>query len=447
MGFQVVEKLAYLLGVPEQIIAPRSRSWQEMASGVEMAPWIRACCRARQVALFHFSGTKKIFSLPDSFRSYCAPGIFDELQQKFRDAGDSWEFANRMTEFIATEAKPVMEAMDIPHTDALLERVFRWPVQNKATFLTLSRQYHDKKFSFPYDTFIPKPKSFGNNLRYLLTSDESLFSAPPIALAISACGSEAKGVGAAPVPETFAFHNVSYINIPFSPSAVSYREGLCVSYIDYDNMPPLITARICSVATANHPVKVFYDDRARGDVEAVTRFPHVEPCFVERMKGEKSLVDSRILTGVVRDCYILRPSQVVLYSSDSDFLALAPILEQEGVAFTVVAQEDSICPDYAQKLGEYDAACCVLSKYAVVPTPDPKLIAELLRHKLLRTPLADCGLATLTKDILNTFADEKYHDLLAKTAEAEIERLISGAVLSLKNGTVGIEFQESQKMD
>ena len=441
MSNYTVNKLAYLLGVPEPMISSQLSPDQKIEdfSYIGEAPRIRACCRARQVALFHFTGGKKIFSLPDSLRSYCQDGIFDELQQEFQDAGGSWTFANRMTDSIVGSVKETMEAMDIPHADILLELIFRWPSQNKATFMTLSQQYHNRRFSFPYSTFIPKPKSFEQNLRYLLTSDEVLFSASPIALAISAQAGGAKAEPQ-PAPEALDFPNATYISTPFSTALIPYREGTCVSYIDYDNIPPFIAAQICRTATYSHPVKMFYDDRARGDINTLMGFPFVEFCFVERLKAEKSLVDSRILTAVVQDCYTDHPSQAILYSSDSDFFVLAPILAGEGVAFTVVTQEENVSPAYVEKLGGHNAECCILSKAAAVPSPDPELIKNLLRHQLLHTTLGECKIQEITKEVLHGFADEKYHSLLQKTTEAEIEKLLKGAKLVVKNGGVALEL-------
>lgn len=145
MANDIVNKLAYLLGVPETIIQPQLSDGQDLEAiaATEGVPEIRAHCRARQVALFHYTGGRKIFQLPDSLRSYCAGRIFDDLQREFLAAYDSWEFANRMTDFIAENAQRTMEALNIPHADILLELIFKWPAQNKATFLALSQQYHN----------------------------------------------------------------------------------------------------------------------------------------------------------------------------------------------------------------------------------------------------------------------------------------------------------------
>ena len=441
MANDTVNKLAYLLGVPEAIIQPQFADEQslETIAATECVPEIRARCRARQVALFHYTGGKKIFRLPDSLRSYCVGGIFDELQQEFLAAYDSWEFANRMTDFVVENAQRTLEALDIPHPDILLELIFKWPTQNKSTFLALSQQYHNKKFSFPYAVFIPKPKTFEDKLPYLLTNDETLFSSVPIALAISSQAGEAK-MELREAPEPFQLPNTTYIDSPFSPSSISYQEGVCCAYVDYDNMPPFLAAQICKAATKQHPAKVFYDDRVRGDIEVLKHFPFVEFCFVERLKSEKSLVDSRILTEIMRDCYTSRPRQVTLYSSDSDFFALAPILKQEGISFTVIALEGHVSPTYIEKLGEYDVNSYILSKLAVVPVPDEELIRSLLRYQLLHTVLGECRVQDVVQKILGSFSEEKYHTMLAKNTETEIEKLLAGAKLVVKNGGIVVEF-------
>lgn len=441
MANDIVNKLAYLLGVPETIIQPLLSDGQDLGriAAAEGAPEIRARCRARQVTLFHYTGAKKIFRLPDSLRSYCAGGTFDELQQEFLAACGPWEFANRMTEFIMENAQRTMEVLNIPHADVLLELIFKWPTQNKATFSSLSQQYHSRKLNFPYATFIPKPKSFESKLPYLLTNDETLLSSVPITLAISTQVRETKQEPRE-APEPFQLSNATYIDSPFSPNGIFYHEGMCCAYVDYDNMPPFMAAQICRSATKQHPAKVFYDDRVRGDIEVLRHFPFVEFCFVERLKSEKSLVDSKILTEIVRDCYTSRPNQVILYSSDSDFFALAPILKQEGIAFTVIALEGQVSPTYIEKLGEYNASSYILSKLAVVPVPDVELIRNLLRHQLLHSVLGECSVQGITQKILGSFSEGRYHTMLAKSTEAEVEKLLAGAKLVVKNGGIVVEF-------
>ena len=166
----------------------------------------------------------------------------------------------------------------------------------------------------------------------------------------------------------------------------------------------------------------------------------MEFCFVERLKSEKSLVDSKILTEIVRDCYTSRPNQVILYSSDSDFFALAPILKQEGIAFTVIALEGQVSPTYIEKLGEYNASSYILSKLAVVPVPDVELIRNLLRHQLLHSVLGECSVQGITQKILGSFSEGRYHTMLAKSTEAEVEKLLAGAKLVVKNGGIVVEF-------
>ena len=74
-------KLAYLMGVPDEIITTMSEENDILSQFYQYShsSLVRAYFRARQVMLFHFTNGKKIFELPDSLRSYCPDGVFDEL--------------------------------------------------------------------------------------------------------------------------------------------------------------------------------------------------------------------------------------------------------------------------------------------------------------------------------------------------------------------------------
>ena len=445
---ETTTKLTYLLGVPVGIVRGRCAEdgeFQAFAS-LESAALVRAYCRARQTVLYHFTNGKKIFQLPDSLRSYCPEELFEQLQEEYRRLYYAWDFVNAATGHILSLLPEALAALDIPHGDILTRLIFQWPEQNKVSLTALSEQYHSKKFRFPYDCFIPRPSSFESSLPYLLTNDAALFSAPPVDLAVSAQAASRRTAQPVehrrrPPPPEWDMPRVRYLDEPFAPEDVETNGPRRISYVDFDNMPPFVTAQLCGDAAPNRLVKIFYDDRSRGSVEAFQGMEHVALHRVERLKSEKSLVDTQIIAEALRDCYERKPSQAVLFSSDSDFFALAPILSGQGVAFTVVGLEGNILPYYVEKLTEY-ADCRILSGKAAVPVLDRTMVRRLLARQLAVRPLGENTAPELARLILDAFAEERYKGLLLKSVESEVERLLEGARLRILNGQLQLEFPE-----
>lgn len=444
---ETTTKLTYLLGVPAGIVRKRCEAdeeFQRLAS-LEGAALIRANCRARQAVLYHFTNGKKIFQLPDSLRSYCPGDLFEQFQEEYRRLYYAWDFVNAATRRIAALLPETLAELDIPHGDILSSLLFQWPEQNKVSLTALSEQYHSKRFRFPYDCFIPRPSSFESSLPYLLTSDAALFSAPPVDLAVSAQAASQRTalprIHRRPPPPEWDMPRVRYLDDPFSPEDVETVGSMRISYVDFDNMPPFVTAQLCGDAAPDRLVKIFYDDRSRGSVEAFQGMEHVELHCVERLKSEKSLVDTRIIAEALRDCYERKPSQAVLFSSDSDFFVLASILSGQGVAFTVVGLEGNILPYYVEKLTEY-ADCSILSGKAAVPVLDRVMVRRLLARQLAARPLGESSVPELARLILDAFAEERYRGLLLKSVESEVERLLEGARLRVLNGQLQLEFPE-----
>lgn len=436
-------KLAYLMGVPDEILSATSEEDNILAQfhHCVCASLVRAYFRARQVVLFHFTNGKKIFELPDSLRSYCPDGIFEELASEYKRLYDAWEFANAMTGKILEELPEAFEEMSLQNQEALAKLLFSWPTQNKTSFTALSEQYHNKKFRFPYDCFIPKPSAFGTYLSNLLSSDNAFYAAPPVKLAVSA-DSEApeREEKAGTVPEEWVMPHVRYIDHPFKAEYISPVGNHQINYVDFDNTPPYVVAQLCSAADASHRVKIFYDDRSRKSLDALRCLPYVSLCNVERLKSEKSLVDSQIITECLQDLLEWKcVSQAILYSGDSDFYVLAGIFARHEIAFAVVGFEKSIQKYYVEKL-EGSADCYILSAKAIVPMVDATLVRRLLCQQLLSVPLESCSLAILTQTVLSAFAEEKFRPLLYKQVEKEVVSLLEKARFSVNDGRLSISF-------
>lgn len=437
-------KLAYLMGVPDEIITTMSEENDILSQFYQYShsSLVRAYFRARQVMLFHFTNGKKIFELPDSLRSYCPDGVFDELVSEYKRLYDAWEFANAMTERILGELPEALDEMRLPNEEALKKLLFFWPTQNKTSFTALSEQYHNKKFRFPYECFIPKPSTFGTYLPNLLSSDQAFYASPPIKLAISADSEVSEGEreewGMA--PDEWVFPHVRYIDHPFKVECIESVGGCQINYVDFDNTPPYVIAQLCSSADAAHRVKIFYDDRSYKSLDALRCMPHVSLCNIERLKSEKSLVDSQIIAECLQDLLERKClDQAVLYSGDSDFYVLAGIFARRKVSFSVVSHEKSILRYYVEKL-KVSATCYILSDRAIIPVVDAALVRRLLCQQLLSTPLVDCSLAMLVKMVLSAFAEDRFRPLLYKQVEKEVISLLENARFSINDGRLSLSF-------
>lgn len=441
--------LSYMLGVSDIILENRFGTGYDpaMLSTLGQASLIRSCCRARQIVLFHFTNGKKIFELPDALRSYCQGALFEELQQQYKQCYYSWDFVNLMTDRILDALPETMSVMGIPHSDILTDILFDWPRQNKTALLALSHQYHNKKFSFPYECFFPKPSTFESALPHILDSDESLYNAPPIKMAISIKNTHLSSTEdskplppLSPPPERWSLPNVSYIDRPFSPAYIPVHGECQINYIDSDNIPGFVIAQVCTCASASRIVKLFYDDRSHKNISIFQDLPYVELFNVERLKSEKSLVDTQIIVEIMRDAYRNSSTHSVLYSSDSDFYALSQPLSQAGVPFSVVALEENLSETYIEQLSK-QAECYILSDSAIVPQVDTMLIKQILTQQITRLPLTALSISGLSQTILNAIADAPFQAVLSQDVSSTIRGLLKNARIEVAGDFLYFKFE------
>lgn len=442
--------LSYILGVSDIVLEGRfGDEYNPSAlSKLGQASLIRAYCRARQTILFHFTNGKKIFDLPDALRSYCPDTVFDELQQQFKLCYYAWDFVNLMTARILDALPVTLSAMDIPYGDILTDILFDWPKQTKITLLSLSQQYHNKRFSFPYECFFPKPSTFENSLPHILDSDKALYNSPPIKLAIAAesahhtlaNSSEALPPLSSPPPK-WDLPNVVYIDQPFSPSYIQIHGERQINYVDSDNVPSYVIAQLCTYASSSQIVKLFYDDRSHKDISTFQNQPYVELFNVERLKSEKSLVDAQIIVEILRDAYCNASTHAVLYSSDSDFYALSQPLSQAGVPFSVVGLEENFAERYIGQLSS-QAECYILSDKAVIPQVNRTLIQQILTRQIIRSPLAELSVSGLTQMVLDAIADISYQGLLAQDVSSTIRSLLRSAKIEIAGDFLFLHFDD-----
>lgn len=435
-----VMKVAYLLGVAEEAMTVRYREQYnktELASapGAEV---IRAYARARQTVLFHLTCGPKIFSLPDSVRSYCPDGVFSELRTIYSDVCTPEGFINRMTEEIVKLLPEALAALSIQHRQIIIDFLFKWPVQNKKSAVDLSKQYHNKKYSFPLQAFIPKPHSFSTSLSKLLDSDENLWSAPPIQLAIGRDADKDEPAEQETPAEVTQRAAVTVIDRPFRPEMIEWDgEGLQVNYVDLDNVSETIVSRLCASSSQTNLVKIFYDDRTRRQLALFENMPYVDLIFVERLRSIKSLVDSAILTEAVADLYTLHVNHGVLYSSDSDYFSLALKFYNYGAAFSVVGTEDKMCDTYAEAVSKY-ARCYSLTENASVPVIDGTIIEKLLIGQLTSVPIGTLSVRDIVNYILENTVERRYHPLLTKEVEDIVESMLKKSHIETNKGLLRV---------
>lgn len=441
--------LSYMLGVSDIILENRFGSSYDpaMLSTLGEASLIRSYCRARQIVLFHFTNGKKIFELPDALRSYCRGTLFEELQQLYKQCYYSWDFINLMTDRILDSLPETMSAMGIPHSDILTDILFVWPRQNKTSLLALSNQYHNKKFSFPYECFFPKPSTFKTALPHILDSDEALYNAPPIKIAISTEKTHLNSLVASkslpplpPPPEKWSFPNVSYIDQPFSPAYIPAYGECQINYIDSDNIPGFVIAQICTCASPLRIVKLFYDDRSHKNISIFQDLPYVKLFNVERLKSEKSLVDAQIIVEIMRDAYCNASTHSVLYSSDSDFYTLSQPLSQTGIPFSVVGLEENLSETYIEQLSK-QAECYILSDNAVVPQVNTMLIKQILTQQITRLPLTALSVSGLTQTVLDAIADAPFQAVLLQDISSTIRGLLKSARIEVAGDFLYFKFE------
>lgn len=435
-----VIKVAYLLGVAEEAMEVRYRE-QYNKEDLALAPEakiLRAYARARQTVLYHITCGPKIFSLPDSVRSYCPDGVFSELRKIYSDVCTPEGFINRMTEELVKRLPETMSALAIPHSQIIIDYLFKWPVQNKKSAVDLSKQYHNKKYSYPLLAFIPKPHSFSTSLSKLLDSDDALWSAPPIQLAIGRDADKGKPAEQEPSAEARPRAAVTIIDRPFRPEMIEWDgEGLQVNYVDLDNVSETIVSRLCATSSSTNLVKIFYDDRTRRQLALFENMPYVDLIFVERLRSIKSLVDSAILTEAVADLYTLHVNHGVLYSSDSDYFSLALKFYNYGAAFSVVGTEDKMCDTYAEAVTKY-ARCYSLTENASVPVVDEAIIEKLLIGQLTSVPIGTLSVRDIVNYILENTVERKYHPLLTKEVEDIVESMLKKSHIETNNGLLRV---------
>lgn len=462
---KIVIPLSYLLGISDEICELRFREDYEPEKYAEV-PWahkVRAMMRTRQTVIFSMKGGKKFYSLNDSLRSYCPDGYFEELRSMLSQSLDTTDFVNKLSQQIAWHAEEAMVGLGIPHAEALKETLFSWPNHSKKSLRDISTMYEKRmrKSEFPYKVFIPKPASFGTSLHSLLDSDEHLWKAPPIQLAIS---KEKPAPAPAPVvavvPDTEVVEesscavqqeetaipteglspNVHFIQHRFTADLLPVVAGNTISYIDFDNTPENLVSQVCTLSSVARRVKIFYDDRSIKNINTYKGMAYVDTIFVPRLKCQKSLVDTAIAVEIMKDLYSVDMTSAILFSSDSDFFPLSAAFNERGKKLIVVTLEENVSADYIHALSDTCTDTYVLSQQAVTPIIDREVVRQLLTNFVNAESIRELNLKRTVNSILAAISPAEFHHLLAKDVNDIAVELIQNAKLELVGDNLRIVF-------
>lgn len=459
---KIVIPLSYLLGISDEICELRFREDYEPEKYAEV-PWahkVRAMMRTRQTVIFSMQGGKKFYSLNDSLRSYCPDGYFEELCRMLSQSLDVTDFVNNLSKQIDLYVEEAMVGLGIPHAEALKNTLFSWPNHSKKSLRDISTMYMKrmKKNEFPYKVFIPKPASFGTSLHSLLDSDEHLWKAPPIQLAISkekpapapvvmavtdmevVEESIAVQQAEADTPLECLSPNVHFIQHRFTADLLPVVAGNTISYIDFDNTPENLVSQVCTLSSVARRVKIFYDDRSVKNINTYKGMAYVDTIFVPRLKCQKSLVDTAIAVEIMKDLYSTDMTSAILFSSDSDFFPLSAAFNERGKKLIVVTLEDNVSADYIHALSAACTDTYVLSQQAVTPTIDKEVVRKLLTNLMNTESFRELNLKKTVNSILAAISPAEFHHLLAKDVNDIAVELIQNAKLELVGDNLRIVF-------
>lgn len=463
---KIVIPLSYLLGISDEICELRFREDYEPEKYAEV-PWahkVRAMMRTRQTVIFSMKGGKKFYSLNDSLRSYCPDGYFEELRSMLSQSLDTTDFVNKLSQQIAWHAEEAMVGLGIPHAEALKETLFSWPNHSKKSLRDISTMYEKRmrKSEFPYKVFIPKPASFGTSLHSLLDSDEHLWKAPPIQLAISkekpapapvvmavtdmevVEESIAVQQAEADTPLECLSPNVHFIQHRFTADLLPVVAGNTISYIDFDNTPENLVSQVCTLSSVARRVKIFYDDRSVKNINTYKGMAYVDTIFVPRLKCQKSLVDTAIAVEIMKDLYSTDMTSAILFSSDSDFFPLSAAFNERGKKLIVVTLEDNVSADYIHALSAACTDTYVLSQQAVTPTIDKEVVRKLLTNLMNTESFRELNLKKTVNSILAAISPAEFHHLLAKDVNDIAVELIQSGKIELVGDSFRIVFSTGE---
>lgn len=460
---KIVIPLSYLLGISDEICELRFREDYEPEKYAEV-PWahkVRAMMRTRQTVIFSMKGGKKFYSLNDSLRSYCPDGYFEELCRMLSQSLDVTDFVNNLSKQIDLYVEEAMVGLGIPHAEALKNTLFSWPNHSKKSLRDISTMYMKrmKKNEFPYKVFIPKPASFGTSLHSLLDSDEHLWKAPPIQLAISkekpapapvvtvvpdtevveesSCAVQQEETA---IPTEGLSPNVHFIQHRFTADLLPVVAGNTISYIDFDNTPENLVSQVCTLSSVARRVKIFYDDRSIKNINTYKGMAYVDTIFVPRLKCQKSLVDTAIAVEIMKDLYSVDMTSAILFSSDSDFFPLSAAFNERGKKLIVVTLEENVSADYIHALSDTCTDTYVLSQQAVTPIIDREVVRQLLTNLVNAESIRELNLKKTVNSILAAISPAEFHHLLTKDVNDIAVELIQNAKLELVGDNLRIVF-------
>lgn len=156
----------------------------------------------------------------------------------------------------------------------------------------------------------------------------------------------------------------------------------------------------------------------------------VEYVEVERVKGDKSLVDIKMTAGICREFYENHIPAFILVSSDSDFWGAISSLPTAN--FLVMIEYEKCGADIKQMLQSHNIFYCSIDDFCSGNIGDIKLIA--LKERLTQT-LADFNSSGIWRELdADKFIDNIYETCGIEPNEAERKRFIDKYLKTLKFG-------------
>lgn len=174
-----------------------------------------------------------------------------------------------------------------------------------------------------------------------------------------------------------------------------------------------------------------------GIFELYTDVP-IEYMQIERVKGDKSLVDTRLITGACKEHYVNQADSFLLVSSDSDYWGLISSLEH--VNFLVMVERDKCGSDIKRKFIEHDIFYCYIDDF--YSGDDSYQIKVNAMVRAIRTYLSD-HVHLNVNDILKS----AYRTTRADMTDAEEEQFYNTYIKPMhikieENGDVSILLRD-----
>ena len=363
--FEIVSKVAYLIGVPKKHFESDSPSPKmEIFTQLDInknARIVRHLCILRtsiernfkKINLESQSGLKSIFTLPEyvpqeSILQLSNDGISFSRKPNTQLSG----YIVEINKLISDRINSCKSLFPLWLNWQYLREMFIMPdglSEEKTKDAAIA--YYSKMEFYPYKMYINWPASDQGNILY---NDKKF-----VTLLYSWHYEEFKDYG-----------KVSDAGSYFKENIYDFIEGgrQIVVVVDCENVDPYKLSATLRGLSKDSLSKVssiilFDDVHASSGWDLLQQFTSipVEHIEIERVKENKSLVDMRLALRVSQEFYEKQVDSYVLVSSDSDYWALISSLPK--ARFLVMIEHDKCGPDLKNALAEHGIFYCYLDDF------------------------------------------------------------------------------------